>query len=86
MYALPQQSWQVTLEIQSGSTAASLAQFAREQEPFCWIPDYMVVGYAVWGKEVSPDYVLQDGDRLELLRPLILDPMEARRKRAEGKL
>jgi putative ubiquitin-RnfH superfamily antitoxin RatB of RatAB toxin-antitoxin module len=38
--------------------------------------------YAIFGERVQADTRLQDGDRLELLRPLQIDPKEARRKRA----
>ena len=37
---------------------------------------------AVYGKKVSPDCPLRDGDRVEILRPLAPDPNEARRRRA----
>jgi len=36
---------------------------------------------AVWGKPVDPSYLLKDGDRLEVLRPLRVDPKVARRER-----
>jgi putative ubiquitin-RnfH superfamily antitoxin RatB of RatAB toxin-antitoxin module len=36
---------------------------------------------AVWGKAVKPEYVLKAGDRLDILRPLLVDPKEARRLR-----
>jgi putative ubiquitin-RnfH superfamily antitoxin RatB of RatAB toxin-antitoxin module len=36
---------------------------------------------AVWGKAVQIDTPLVQGDRLELLRPLLVDPKEARRLR-----
>jgi uncharacterized protein len=36
----------------------------------------------VFGRRIEPEHILQDGDRLEIYRPLLLDPMEARRKRA----
>ena len=36
---------------------------------------------AVWGKAVQMDTPLVQGDRLELLRPLLVDPKEARRLR-----
>lgn len=40
----------------------------------------------VFGKAAKLDAVLSDGDRVEIYRPLIADPKEARRKRAaEGK-
>ncbi|MDH3219803.1 MAG: RnfH family protein [Gammaproteobacteria bacterium] len=36
----------------------------------------------VFGKVVPDDYELQDGDRIEIYRPLIADPKEIRRQRA----
>ena len=36
----------------------------------------------VYGKRVEGNYVLKEGDRLEIYRPLTADPKEARRKRA----
>jgi hypothetical protein len=36
---------------------------------------------ALWGRAITPATVLQPQDRLELLRPLLVDPKEARRMR-----
>ena len=36
---------------------------------------------AVWGRKVLPHHVLRDGDRVEVLRPLRVDPKLARRER-----
>lgn len=36
---------------------------------------------AVWGQVRDASHALCDGDRLELLRPLAVDPKEARRRR-----
>lgn len=36
----------------------------------------------VFASKVVPDQVVQEGDRIEIYRPLLLDPMEARRQRA----
>ena len=36
----------------------------------------------VFAHRVGPDQVVQSGDRIEIYRPLMLDPMEARRRRA----
>jgi uncharacterized protein len=41
-----------------------------------------VEGHAIHGLRVQPGERLRDGDRVELLRPLQLDPKEARRRRA----
>ena len=36
----------------------------------------------IWGRIVSGDEKLRAGDRIELYRPLRIDPKEARRRRA----
>ncbi len=41
-----------------------------------------LAGVAVFGVNVELSARLRDGDRLELLRPLLADPKEARRRRA----
>ncbi len=45
-------------------------------------PDGRAVATAVHGIVARPDQALHDGDRVELLRPLLIDPKEARRRRA----
>jgi hypothetical protein len=37
----------------------------------------------VWNRSVALDTAARDGDRIEVYRPLTLDPKEARRLRAE---
>lgn len=34
------------------------------------------------GRKVRPGHLVEDGDRVEILRPLAADPNEARRRRA----
>lgn len=46
--------------------------------------DHDVGSLAVYGERVGLGYVLADGDRIELLRPLLADPKDARRRRAKG--
>ncbi len=36
----------------------------------------------VFSRRVAPDEILHDGDRVEIYRPLTLDPKDARRRRA----
>lgn len=36
----------------------------------------------IFSQRVSPDRVLRDGDRVEIYRSLMLDPKDARRRRA----
>lgn len=50
-----------------------------------WDQDEEAVAYAVYGVRAEPDAVLRDGDRVELLRPLLADPKDARRRRAQAR-
>lgn len=38
----------------------------------------------IWGRRAEPDTLLRDGDRVELYRPLRVDPKVARRERFVG--
>ena len=40
-----------------------------------------VTGQGIWGRKVAQTHVLQDGDRLEMYRPLKVDPKLARKQR-----
>ncbi len=64
---------QLTLQLPAGSTAGQ----ALAQAGWGW--EGMTLG--VWGRKVGPEEVLRDGDRLELYRPLTVDPMQARHRR-----
>jgi putative ubiquitin-RnfH superfamily antitoxin RatB of RatAB toxin-antitoxin module len=44
--------------------------------------DLAALGVAIHGKRATLETPLTDGDRVELTRPLVADPKEARRKRA----
>lgn len=48
-------------------------------------PDGASRACAIHGILVQPEQALRDGDRLELLRPLLIDPKEARRRRAKAR-
>ena len=64
------------LDLPLGATVRAAVSASR----FATTP---VAGLAIYGKVVSPDRVLEDGDRIELLRELLVDPKDARRRRAE---
>lgn len=40
-----------------------------------------LLSFSVWGREQPPGYPLRDRDRIEICRPLSVDPKEARRLR-----
>ncbi|MCY7295804.1 RnfH family protein [Alteromonas sp. a30] len=45
--------------------------------------DLMINKVGIWNRTCKLQDVLKDGDRVEIYRPLIADPKEARRARAE---
>ena len=73
--AWPRRHEVLLLELPAGATVAD-ALAAGNLHPS------MVDGYAVYGERATADTTLRDGDRVELLRPLLMDPKEARRRRA----
>lgn len=65
------------LDLPAGSCARDAMRAAGQPElPPGW-------ALAVWGKRIAPEQALRSGDRLELLRPLTADPMDARRRRQQ---
>jgi putative ubiquitin-RnfH superfamily antitoxin RatB of RatAB toxin-antitoxin module len=81
VYALPDQSWSMTVKLASPATVAHALQAARMQTQ---VPGLVIdpLRLAVYGRPVTPDTPLHDGDRVEILRPLLIDPKDARRRRA----
>ena len=43
--------------------------------------DWRRAGVGLWGRKSGPDAVLREGDRVEVYRPLQVDPKLARRER-----
>ncbi len=76
--AWPDRYQQRQLELPEGSTVAdAVAEAALDGAA-------EAVAMAVHGVLARPQQLLQDGDRVELLRPLLADPKENRRRRARG--
>ena len=69
----------VTLELTAGCTVADALRFSRLLERHGLTLDGLRCG--VWGRVQPLDALLRDGDRVELYRPLSVDPKEARRLR-----
>lgn len=84
VYALPEQQVLLTLDVMPGTTAEEAIQLSGILEQFSDI-DLSKNKIGIFGKAVKLDEVLRDKDRVEIYRPLIADPKESRRKRAEKK-
>ena len=69
-----------TIDLQSGSTAEQAvlnSGVLRE----CVGLDLATLNLGIWGKHVSLNHVLVNHDRIEIYRPLRVDPTVARRER-----
>ncbi|MGO4549916.1 RnfH family protein [Lysobacter sp. 2RAF19] len=72
------ESWQVTVPI-GATVAQALASAGLTPQT---LESRGIDGLALHGVRTTPQAVLRDGDRIELLRPLVADPKDARRRRA----
>jgi len=84
IYALPEEQELITLDVEQGTTAEQAVKLSGVLEKFPEI-DLAKNKLGIFGKAVKADEVLRDKDRVEIYRPLIADPKESRRKRAEKK-
>lgn len=77
-YALPGAQRVLSLRVPAGSTARRAVVLSCIDALFPEI-DAANCPLGVFGTPVGADHRLEDGDRLEVYRPLENDPMEARR-------
>ena len=79
-YAEPDRQFLRRVELRGQATvAAAIAASAIERELGI---DASALAVGIWSKAVSRDAHVRDGDRIELYRPLMVDPKETRRRRA----
>lgn len=85
VYALPHEQTLLARAVPGGTTVADAIALSGMLEKYPEI-DLAVNKLGIFGKLAKPDTVLRDKDRIEIYRPLIADPKEVRKKRAqEGK-
>ena len=77
VYATPDQQWLVRLDLPASATAEDAISGALAAGFPAIDVSHMPVG--IWGRLVERTQRLKDGDRVELYRPLLRDPREARR-------
>ena len=81
--ALPNEQLQEYQMIEEGSALKdALSSFALDKKAKAMIESPI---YGIFNQSVELDYILQDGDRIEVYRPLQIDPKTARTIRAERK-
>ena len=84
VYAMRGEQVLVSLKVSPGTTVCEAIAQSGIAQRFPHIdPARSTVG--IFGKLVKPDTVLRAGDRVEIYRPLIADPKDARRHRVRQK-
>ena len=81
-YALPDRQYILQVRLPAGATAREALERSGLIEQCPEInPESAVLG--VYGKVVPADYRVNEGDRIEVYRPLAADPRIARRERVK---
>lgn len=83
VFALADRQELLLVELPGGSTVGEAIRRSGLVRAF---PDIELgeLQTGVWGKPVDRGHVVTEGDRVELYRPLEMDPRDARRLKAGG--
>ena len=80
-YALPEEQVIISIKVPTIFNVQQAIEKSGIQKKFPCI-DLSKNKVGIFGKKTTLDHLLKDRDRIEIYRPLILDPKEMRRKRA----
>ncbi|GAB3038122.1 MULTISPECIES: RnfH family protein [Oleiagrimonas] len=82
VHAWPGGTYFRELCLHEGATVAE-ALAACDLAQACPHLDVSMAPVGIFSRKVGRDHSLRDGDRVEIYRPLQMDPMQARRRRAD---
>jgi len=83
VYGLPGKQVLKKMNVQNGCTAREAVCQSGLNEIFSEL-DLQTAPLGIFGKSVKDETLLRDKDRIEIYRPLLIDPKEARRKRVQN--
>ncbi len=83
VYALPDVQHRLHLELEPGARVEDALEAVRRIPPFSEM-DLAAQTIGIFGRIVPLEQLLGPDDRIEIYRPLALDPKEARRRRVTG--
>lgn len=83
VFALPDKQHLVHLELHQDATVADALSAVARYAPFQAL-NLAEVTVGIFGRIIGRDRRLRPGDRVEIYRPLKMDPKEARRRRAQS--
>ena len=81
VYCCEDEQHVIQLAVAAGTTAGEAVRLSGLAER---CPHFAEEGasFGIYGRVVPPDTRLEPGDRVEIYRPLVADPKQARRRRA----
>ena len=84
VYATPEKQWLNEFHVQRGTSAQDLIEKSNILNKIDSLngTDINALMLGIFAEKVSLDYLLEEGDRLEIYRPLTADPKEVRRQLA----
>ncbi|RUO21952.1 RnfH family protein [Aliidiomarina haloalkalitolerans] len=82
VYGTPEKQKIIPVSVIEGTTVADAIIQSGIQVYFPEI-DLQTNAVGIWNKTCKPTDTVRQGDRIEIYRPLIADPKEIRRRRAE---
>jgi putative ubiquitin-RnfH superfamily antitoxin RatB of RatAB toxin-antitoxin module len=71
----------IELEVDDGATVETVLLESGIYRRFPGV-GFSALQAGIWGRPVERDHAVRAGDRVELYRPLVKDPRDARRERA----
>ncbi len=85
VFALAERQQLVTVAVVPGTTAIEAVDQSGIADQFP-DQDLAACSLGIWGRLIEDGQLPQDGDRIEIYRPLLIDPRDARRRLAsQGK-
>lgn len=82
VYALPHQQSLLSLSVDEGATVEACIEQSKLTQQYPEI-DLSKNKVGIWNRTCKLSDIVEDGDRIEIYRPLIADPKEVRKKRAQ---
>ena len=86
-YALSDRQKIIALEVEENCSVLDAARRSGIDREFTEI-DWLTARFGIFSNPIEQpaQHVLRDGDRIEIYRPLLIDPKEVRKQRAENKV
>ncbi|MDG6772719.1 RnfH family protein [Thiomicrorhabdus sp. ZW0627] len=80
-YALPEEQYLFEQQVEEGCTVEQALKASKLLQEF---PDLNIEKVGIFGRQVPLETVLREGDRIEVYRPLKVDPRDRRRQQVEN--